>query len=194
MELLLFMKIRRFFITISALCLLSSVGHSALADGEIHDISGYVTISNGEYFITEGTRQTRLAPLTAAVKSALLKLKTHDFISGTIEVVGKSYILHTVDSVGLRRLLGLWQSGGTVIEFSNFHAMKFLTQDTVEYMYTLTPDVGANWKVFLTDQSSVTLGALRTNSIAKPDEMILELYDSASGSIIKRINLKKVKK
>lgn len=194
MELLLPMKACRFLITILALVGVSLIGPFAMATGEIHDVSGYVTISNGDYYITEGSRQTRLAPLTAVVQSALLKLKTHDFISGTIEEVGKSYILHSVDSVGLRRLLGLWQSGGTVIEFSNFHAMKFLTQDTVEYMYTLTPDVGPNWKVFLTDHSSVTLGALRTNSIAKPDEMTLELYDSASGSIIKRINLKKVKK
>lgn len=188
------MKVRRFLLTILSAVGMSLGGQFASADGEIHDVSGYVTILNGEYYITEGPRQTRLAPLTATVKSSLLKLKTHDFISGTVEEVGKSYILHSVDSVGLRRLLGLWQSGGTVIEFSNFHAMKFLTQDTVEYMYTLTPDVGANWKVFLTDHNSVTLGALRTNSIAKPDEMTLELYDSTSGSIVKRINLKKVKK
>lgn len=196
MELLRAMILSRFFVSfITALFMLPSALF-ANAQSEIRDVSGYVVIEDGLYHLIEAAnqRRTRLAALTATVKNSLSKLKTHDYIAGTAELVGQSYILHSVDSVGLRRILGIWQSGNTMIEFQSFNALKFLNKVSTEYMYTLTPDSGSNWKVFLTDDNSVTLGAIRMNSLTHPNEMTFELFDSSSGSIIKKVHLKKVKK
>jgi hypothetical protein len=162
------------------------------------EISGMYFRENGMSYILSPDKRVRFLVVTVTDEStqAVSQLSSSDLIYGTGEYHGKTFFLNSVDVVGLHRLLGTWNSLHTQLEFLNFNFVnvkKLLQQvpqlplkQTLHYVVTPGPEK-SSWRVFFSDEESVTLASL----VLKGRHAIFEFFDENTGEVIDRITLKK---
>lgn len=140
--------------------------------------------------------------LTAEADLHLKKLKQHDFIRASGEINNKVLLLNRIEQVGLTQLLGKWvnETDAVLFDFRSYSdltlAYEFLTISLKKinlttkynyYNYVVAPALGSGWRIFLTDDKTVSLGSLFLDQqMAK-----IELYSPENGQVIQTINLKK---
>ena len=131
----------------------------------------------------------------------LQKLQPGDYLSGTgiLDTEKATLVLDSIETVGLRSLLGRWQSAdGQVFEFQDFdslyhYASRFMTASTRsngrELSYSLAPDSAVNrWSIFLTDHTTVLIGSVEF--AGRSIELIL--MNPQNGQIVERLELKPI--
>lgn len=146
-------------------------------------------------------RQIRIVARTEAVKDVLEKLSTGDFLSGGFEydTNNRLYWLDTVESVGLRSLLGSWYEEGTLFRFESFNRLRVLSSVasleggifssriySKDFNYSLSPSSGDRaWIAFLSDRQSTYYSTLENFALS----IRIKMYDADSGKLMKVHNL-----
>ncbi len=175
---------------LSALIFLSLSSGQAIAQNSVI-ISGYVRIEGKNlFFVDAQTFKTfKLKAYTERAKQTLSQLKNLDGISGTGSVIGDSVLLDSIEFVGLRRLIGYWQTSNTVVNFLDFSHVNFqLSSLTSTYKYAVSPFSDGSWRVFFSDKQSVVLGSLTVSE----NSASIDLFDPETGETTKHLELKKV--
>jgi hypothetical protein len=89
----------------------------------------------------------------------------------------------------LRRLIGEWHGDSTKVRFADYSRVKFnMGGNTREFLYALSPGMENDWRIYLTDQSSVVLGTLNLDE----SHALLEFYDPQTGMTAQQLQLSKV--
>lgn len=180
-------------------------------------ISGFLAPSQAlaEGFVSGTFQKTRTgyllqttakkAPLVFVTSTELLEdqvsqLKTGDYLSGQFAYNPSTriYSLVTIETMGLRALLGLWSDSELNFDFISFSSLKITAlssadgwkkNQVVSFRYTLLPgDVVGEWTLLLANDrdSYYATAQISTRRIS------LELYDSETGRVIKNIHLSKI--
>lgn len=169
------------------------------------NISGYVTVGeNGYSFINSSTQKSyELKPANQSTSEDLKKLSNFDSLTGKASILRINskdvMLLESVDFVGLRRLLGLWKSKGTVLEFVDYNEVSFYFPNNRKknfkmptkknrYRYSVSPTTTDSWRVFFADDDSVVLGSLNIQG----SKAVIELYDTETGQTTETYSLEKV--
>lgn len=130
---------------------------------------------------------------TAQVDSILHELNSLDWVTGSGKITpGNTLVLETIDFVALQRLLGVWESHSVRINFLDFRnvTIDFWNSPLYRkntYTYALSPGAGKSWRMFFTDEDSVTLGVLRVEQLFAE----LEIFDPQTGETSHRYQLHK---
>lgn len=159
--------------------------------GERVNILGFLQIEDGNYSFVDGdsSRPYKLRAYTESAKQALSKLKNSDGISGQATLVDDTLLLETVEFVGLRRLIGFWQSTNTLVNFKDFTRVSFrLPNSSSELSYAVAPSTGNSWKVFFSGKNSVVLGSL----VISDSHASIDLFDPNTGENTQHLDLQKV--
>ena len=175
---------------VSILFFLGLAGSKSAASERVA-LDGYVRITDGKIFFvdSESLQSFKLKAFTASADAVLIQLKNFDHLTGVATRVDDTLLLESVEFVGLRRLLGYWQSPKVAVVFQNFVDVEFkLPYSKSDYKYAISPSGGNSWKVFFSDQSSVILGTLSVSET----KASIELYDPETGETSQYIDLKKV--
>lgn len=154
-------------------------------------LDGYVRMTGENIFFVESqsVKVYKLKAYTSSAEEVLSRLKNFDHITGSARLVDDTLLLESVEFVGLRRLIGYWQSPKVAVIFENFHDVAFkMPSSKSEYKYAVSPSEGNSWRVFFSDQSSVTLGSLTVSE----NKASIELYDPETGETSQQYDLKKV--
>jgi hypothetical protein len=172
-------------------------------------VQGTLNKSSTEGLILEvstdtGQRNLRIFA-AASITSDLNKLKTGDGLvaRGAIDANGRSLNIQSIESVGLRELLGSWHGPQReVFEFADFSRLNLYAPGPVggesskesadgptagHYHYVLAPEAGRGYSIFMSDNTTVHLG-----SIVVTDAIVhLTVFDSKTGQISESISLKR---
>lgn len=146
----------------------------------------------------------RIAPRTEVVKDVLNKLDTGDFLSGGFEMdaANKLYWLDTVESVGLRSLLGSWYEASTLFRFESFNRLRVVSSVNLieggvfssrihskDFNYSLSPSAGErNWIAFLSDRQTTYFSTIENFG----SNIRIKMYDTDSGKLIRVHNLSRL--
>ncbi|MCM2282261.1 MAG: hypothetical protein NDI61_10490 [Bdellovibrionaceae bacterium] len=150
-------------------------------------------------------RQTREAlpvyGMTQELVADLQKMQDGDFIVGRGEVLTdrRMVALESIDTVGLRQILGAWRTANwNVFEFKDFNNVILYFPDAAvstspratsrrQMSYTLAPGSGENWSIFMADRQGIHIGELQFAAGARRINMTL--YDSETGRVHQRLEL-----
>lgn len=160
-------------------------------------ITGIVQSTPTGYYLvnSDNTAMHSLHPGNQQVIETLKRLKSSDFISGSGDFINGRYVLENLDFVGLSELIGTWISdNGNWLKVNSFSKLSLYTLiDTrvalkTNLNYSIAPDSGNAWKVFLSDEKEVILATL----ILDQKQAVLKIYSSDSGEVVKEIELHKL--
>lgn len=184
-------------VCLTLLMVASLLNVSALAE----TLNGYVAFQNGQTFFIDGKSQ-KVSPAragTQSVQNSFQKLKNHDAISGQGKYINEVLVIDSIEFVGLRRLLGVWQAPDAVVNFTDFSTVSFFlpqpaaipetSATKVSFRYAVSPSLGSGWRVFFSSDDNVVLGLLTVNQT----QAQIELFDPNTGDIGQTIQLEKVK-
>lgn len=167
-------------------------------------IQGVINMRGDQAFIR--IRQARepmpLHGMTQDLVVDLQKMREGDFIVGRGEILTdrKIIALESIETVGLRQILGTWRSANwNVFEFKDFNRLTLYTAQAApahstprvtakrQMSYTLAPGNGDSWSIFMADKQGVQIGELRFGTGAR--RMNMTLYDYDTGRITQRLEL-----
>ncbi len=155
-------------------------------------ISGRIfKIEMGYGFLDAQTgNQFKLVAGTDSAKRSLEKLNDGDVIKGSAQLIQDTYVVQSVDFVGLQRILGLWKTKSTVINFVDFSQVQFHVPGSLSsYHYAISPTNSLDqWQVYFSDSSSVVLGSLSVND----QSAVIQLFDTETGNVTSSYELKKI--
>lgn len=153
--------------------------------------------------------QGKLLPLYSHnfnIQSDINELKEGDYISGSgdLNVNQTALYMQSIDSVGLIDLLGIWHtSKWDVFEFIDFSRLnlyasriQLFTQSPTIFgfqsiRYSISPGFQPNqWSILLVDPQGVQIGSLR---ISKGKWLEIDILDQATGKVLQRVTLSKLK-
>ena len=190
---------------------------SALLSLESTIVRGTVEIKKGRAAVLKtktekGTPQIlTLTPASATAQQDLQLLESGDFLvaRGHIQRHPSGFqtptlTVITVESLGLKRLLGSWTTASwEVYEFHDFQRLSLYApvldteddyvmqlQKTKEFKYVLAPEGGRTYSIFLSNDGetpSVQVGSLELKS----RRMILTFFDPLTGALSQPLSLLK---
>lgn len=139
-------------------------------------------LQNGKFF--------KLVAGTDAAKKSLEKLNNGDIVKGTASLIQETYVIESIDFVGLQRLLGLWKTKSTIVNFVDFSTVQFHIPGMLNnYNYAISPtNMNDQWQVYFSDSSSVILGALTVSD----QNATITLFDTETGNVTESLELKKI--
>ena len=167
------MKLLYFFIII-----IFQFSWSAAADS----FSGIIEKRPGSIHLLTPTTSYRMVALNSVVAKDLNKLQSGDYLQGYgIFNKEQEFIkVQSVDFVGLRHLLGIWESETQVVlNVANFSEMSVYLpaeQDPdqnrpVLLNYTVAPEAGNGWTIILHTDSEIQAGRIELEQ----DQLVLEI-------------------
>lgn len=180
----------------SFLALIFSTSLAVADGGQGSQIEGVFEASAGRTLLRTANGRFNLQVASAEILRDLKRLQPGDYISGRGEYGAGTIHLETLDTVGLRKLFGIWRARtGEIVEFNNFFVMSFRSAvvkasshpgDRVMH-YTLAPEDTARnrWSIFMADDLGVVIGTLEVG----PYQLWLKLYDPNSGRTISALEL-----
>ncbi|MES2965583.1 MAG: hypothetical protein V4760_17005 [Bdellovibrionota bacterium] len=156
-----------------------------------HDGSVYLDVSAGE-------PPFRIEARHAQTEKDIRNLKLGDFLvaRGTLDRGTAIAHVDTIETVGLRGLIGPWQSGSKrVYEFEDFSRLNLyrelrdstgVTLSRFKQMnYTVAPEAGGRYSIFMSDNRSVQIGFLDFED----DGIELTVIDPKTGRVSENISL-----
>ncbi len=158
------------------------------------NIKGYLVLESDPYrFIEADTLKSyKLRAATDVAKKAIMKLNNFDGITGVATLYDdQTLLLESVEFVGLRRLLGKWKAEKEIYQFVDYNRLQVssATDKKTNMSYALSPGVGDSWRLFFTDDQSVTLGSLEIQN----EKAQIQIFDTDTGSVLKTLPLVRVK-
>ena len=165
--------------------------------------SGMITKSSPNNYRIKESRINKSYDLVFAdpnIEIMLSKLKVDDFITfeGARSSTANTIRIKSVNYVGLKDLLGIWQGDDTYCyNFTSFTELwiYFRTSpscavrpiDGRVYAYTINPS-DPDWIILLSDNQANYVGDVIVNN---EKSVKVSLYDSNTGNILRHINLKR---
>jgi hypothetical protein len=160
---------------------------------------GLLVVKPEGYFVATSNNKSELPlrPSTNEVKEQLLKLKTRDLIFGNGDLINGTWVVSSIDFVGLRDLIGLWSTKDAFVNFKDFSRVDFYINkpnndkapEKLNLTYSISPDIDGKWQIFFSSQSEVTLASLQFNSKTTASIMF---YDSDTGQPSTQLDIKKI--
>lgn len=183
----------RFLISVFTLFLFSPMTWSTTS------FSGYIVQNGGQRALKTTTQQYILLTENNDVKLQLLKLHTNDFISGIGELRGPALLrLDTIDFVGLSNFIGTWMSPMGIFRVQDFSSLSLYTPNNVggavrapqtsSLNYSIFPNDGASWGMFLTDANQIYFSNLTMNE----STALIRFFDTQTGAFQKELTLSKI--
>ncbi len=130
---------------------------------------GYVTKTEDQFFLKDEytNKDFLVSSRLISVWEKIKTLETGDYISGFAyaEVEDRIYI-RSIDSAGLKKVLGLWVSGKYIVQFEDFNNVNFwnLASNGVSgpfhFSYYITQGDDGNWKVLFADDERTMIASL----------------------------------
>lgn len=167
-------------------------------------LSGVITKKDSQLFLTlSQTDQTyALTNVSSDAREAYSKLETGDYItgSGAINTAKQEIQLQALDYVGLKKLLGRWYSGDSVMNFSTFSNLsvypfiktilepKFVMPVPLitQFRYSTAPYYGGRWAVFLSDEvGNTSFATLEING----DTAVIRTVNPQTGATVRTLRL-----
>ena len=149
----------------------------------------------------KSNKTVRIAVNDNATIRDLQKLQPGDYLTGTgiLDSAQETLILDSIETVGLRSLLGRWQAAdGQIFEFQDFDSLRHYTSlimlastrsNARDLSYSLAPDSVVNrWSIFLTDQTMLLIGSVEFTERS----IKLILMNPQNGQIVERLELKPI--
>ncbi|HEX4923161.1 MAG TPA: hypothetical protein VFV50_03710 [Bdellovibrionales bacterium] len=158
-----------------------------------NNIQGQVQFKDGEMRLVDAHQQAR--PLTAGnenVSADLDALEDGDFVVGQGDFVNDRIVLHAIEFIGLRRLLGRWldRDNNLIFDFQNFsNATIRSVTGVTQIQYALIPDQANRWTIFLGNQSAVVIGILTYYQ----KTVRIDLINSQTGAIEKTMRMQAIR-
>ncbi len=148
-----------------------------------------------------GSQKYQVSSLPGEVTDSIAKMESGDtFIgNGQIDENKKTVLITSLDYVGLKKMLGLWYSGGSVMDFTSFTDLSvypfnthplILNLDKTDIRYSVAPFRGNQWAVFLSSRNSTLFGTLEFEGT----EAILRVFNSETGNASSTMRLIRWKK
>ena len=163
------------------------------------NISGSITRDGRDIFLIEDKSKQRvhLQANTTQTSLDLSKLDNGDRLSfvGT-RVNKKTILVKNINSVGLRKVLGIWQSSDwKLFDFKNFESLSTTPahEDLTftnwrNFHYSLAPGQGPHWTIFMVNKESMNFGHLKISH----QRMELVIINHESGEIDDIITFHKI--
>lgn len=158
-------------------------------------VTGFVRLTDGvRYLQLPGdTEWFEMRAATAEATRNLARLASQDFYQGQGEFSGNIFLVQTVDFVGLYDLLGPWHSkqDRALVTFEDFNTVSIFNPRTLGYDrvavfgYSVAPDRGTGWKIFVSGAKSVSIASLRLDS----NRLVLKFIDLETGAYEKPLEL-----
>lgn len=162
------------------------------AAGSSVSISGQIfKVDTGYSFLDSvNGHQYKLVAGTDSAKRSLEKLNDGDAIKGSAQLIQETYVVQSVDFVGLQRILGLWKTKSTVVNFVDFSQVQFHVPGSLSsYHYAISPtNTTDQWQVYFSDSSSVVLGSLSVDD----QRAVIQLFDTETGNVTSSYELRKI--
>lgn len=125
---------------------------------------------------------------TPQIQANLDALKPGDYVvaRGTLNRTAAS--IDAIESLGLQSLLGQWTDGRTAVyEFKDFSQLNLYLPNANSgqvvqagsFQYSIAPDQGTRYQIFLSNAQAVTLGSLQ---LAK-NQIVINLIDPKTGQV-----------
>lgn len=175
-------------------CALASAG---TAFAQATAIRGLIDTSSGSLAVLtrEGVHY-HLTTASAQVKAGLVRLQQGDFLvaRGSIDELSRRVRIEAIESLGLKTLIGTWTSERSeVYEFRDFTRLNLYIPDqgwkkieiAGQYHYSVAPDRGSRYSIFLSDNKSVLVGSFEF----KERNLHLTLLDPKTGRVSQNISL-----
>lgn len=160
--------------------------------GSSVSISGQIFKVDTGYSFLDATNghQYKLVAGTDSAKRSLEKLNDGDTIKGSAQLIQETYVVQSVDFVGLQRILGLWKTKSTVVNFVDFSQVQFHVPGALSsYHYAISPtNTSDQWQVYFSDSSSVVLGSLSVDD----QRAVIQLFDTETGNVTSSYELRKI--
>lgn len=148
------------------------------------------------------SRYYRLLPQTNEAAVVLARLETGDTLVGNADIDPQKMTisLETVDFVGLRKIIGFWNTATKgVMNFRSYsevstYALPWAsTSSSVistqkQFKYTVTPAAGSDWVMFLSDNRETQMAFLDL----KETEATIRILDSKTGDVSSVLRLQKI--
>ena len=165
-------------------------------------LRGFIQKSSGQRYLEvqndNGTKSLlQITTTTEPVRTSLNKLKAGDYLvaRGTVDIESKSVQVEAIESLGLHALVGAWTSDRReVYDFRDFSRLtlyipsgdaKTNVVKAGEFRYAVTPDQGAQYSIFLSDNQSVTIGSIEF----KKSRLMLKVVDPSTGEVSSELSL-----
>jgi hypothetical protein len=133
--------------------------------------SGIVKRSNYKVELLTPSKRFSLFASNSLVARDLGKLSTGDYLQGYGDVRSSYISVESVDFVGLRSLIGRWQSDDdTILRIANFRQMQVFSPSRalptsydppLNVEYAITPQDSTFWSILMNTRSEVQTGAVR---------------------------------
>ncbi len=177
---------------------------SAASSFAEESLAGFLIKEYGKIYLSSRTTCGRyeVSTSSAEVTNNLRKLTNGDAVLATANLDLRLCQVHiqSIDYVGLRRLLGIWQSDAGYIDIGNFSSLKIYPKFKVEakfgpldfevptpitYQYSVLPSPGKEWVVFLSDSKTTTFATLTLEK----SKAVLRTYDPDSGAVTQELHM-----
>lgn len=100
------------------------------------------------------------------------------------------FFVRNLDSVGLKKILGLWQSEkGILYNFLDFNKLSILFSPNsyeFKYHYNISPGTGPHWTIFITSKAGI-IGRLTFET--ESNKLNIHFYNSQDASIESNLTL-----
>ncbi len=150
--------------------LLATSAHADSLRGFIarHGIQRFLKVQAG----TDAPTELEISTVTPQLQNNLSRLKDGDFIvaRGTIGADQKTVQIQSIENLGLAALVGSWiTERSEVYEFRDFSQLTLYVPaadghspavKAGDFNYAVTPDQGARYSIFVSNNLSVTLGSI----------------------------------
>lgn len=182
--------------------LVSFLATTALAS---QSFGGTMTRIGDQLFLTTTTNPVHMVRATSDredVNNTLKRLGNGDSIVGTatFDGSGRWVKIESIDFVGLRRLIGLWNTTNTtgLMNFRSYQDLNVimlgpqgdgpgLVTTKKEFKYTITPAIGDDWVLFLSDDRETQMGLMDL----KDGSARITLLNPQTGNVAHVIELQK---
>ena len=173
-----------------------------MADAATESIQGVIGLRAGQAYIrlTNFREALQLHGVTRELVADLQRLGDGDFIVGRGQILKDRRVvaLESIDTVGLRQILGTWRTENwNVYDFRDFNrlflyvprsatASSTTLAPTRQLTYTLAPNARENeWSIFMADKKGVVIGEMHLRNRS----MSLTLYDPKTGRVHQQLEL-----
>lgn len=157
------------------------------AQGQIHEQEGYLVKGKSENFLISRQRSWPMTAEILDIKETFSELNSWDFLRTTLMQGEKgTYQVIEIESVGLRRILGVWKSSTATYTFTDFeNLIEKKNGERRRMNYRIIPEHGEGWTILLVHKGSARAGKL----VVTGNQLRLELMNGQSMEVI---NLVKV--
>lgn len=152
-------------------------------------IRGHVRVKGDVHYLQLGENSPlyEIKPLTQEGSRNLERLVDNDTLQGQGEFSGNSFLLQTLDFVGLSHLLGVWHSthDQSLVTFEDFQTVSILNardrgpSHTLVLDYSIAPDRGDLWRIFVSGRTRVSIANMQLSST----KMILQFINLETGAL-----------